>query len=132
MPWRRQTYFLLLVLLEEQHRRGGDTIKTMSAVDAAQTTSTRSCEHEKDALGLKVCAHRRSSAGPLDPMPCSLPCHLASQSLPGCPTLIPTWEGDQPRTLAHLNAVVPGALRGGRTLRSGGGGGPSATAAALE
>ena len=74
----------------------------------------------------------RSLSAPLERLPCS-PARLhASSVLPGCTTLRSRKSGPQPRSPAHLNAVLPGPLGGGRTLHPCGQGGSRARAAAPE
>jgi hypothetical protein len=51
-----------------------------------------------------------SSAGAPERMPCSLVGHHASSVLAGHPTLVVRKSDYQPRTLAHLNAVLPGVV----------------------
>ena len=95
--------------------------------------------HAPAAVGTKLFVtdskgtrYEPSSAGTLERMPCSPALHHAPSVLADYPTLIPTFFGDQPRTLAHANAVLPGALSGGGTRRRHGGGGSSARAAVPE
>ena len=109
MAPRRQALYFYLWPLEEQRAHGRVIMNSMSAVAAVRTMSTSSCKDKKGAQILTVCARMRSSAPPLERMPCSLVCHHASSVLAGYPTLVVTFFDYQPRTLAHLNTVLPGA-----------------------
>ena len=76
--------FLLLSLLKEQHLSDRVIMNTVSAVSAAQTTSTSSCEDEKGAQSLKVRACMRLLSAAFDATPCSLACQRGCPWLPGC------------------------------------------------
>ena len=58
----------------------------------------------------KQTRYKPSSAATLDSVPCSPGCLQASSVLPGYPTLVVTFFDYLPRTLAHMNAVLPSAL----------------------
>ena len=124
--------FLLLSLLKEQHLSDRVIMNTVSAVSAAQTTSTSSYEDEKGAQSLKVRSCMRTLSAVNDSTQCSLACRHACRVLPGCPTLIVTFFDYQSRTTGPAVPMLADAIGACRTLRPCGQGGYKARAAARE
>ena len=103
-------------------------MNTVSALAAAQTTSTSSCEDEKGAQSLKVRACMRLLSAAFDATPCSLAYQRGCPWLPGHSAL----RAMHACTTSPAVPVLADAIGACRTLRPCGQGGRSAKAAVRE
>ena len=120
--------FLLLLPLKEHQVCGRVVMNTMSAVDAVQTTSARSCEDEKGAQSLKVRACMRLLSAAFDATPCSLAYQRGCPWLPGHSAL----RAMHACTTSPAVPVLADTIGARRTRLCGGEGGLRARAAPPE
>ena len=75
--------------------------------DDVQTTSASSCEDEKGAQSLKVCACMRLLSAAFDATPCSLACQRGCLWLPGCTDPAATFLWQQAVHVGSLERHAP-------------------------